>query len=263
MGAPRLRYEHVRTLLQLVGESHELAGDPAAQARHLLDRMRSIMHATIVAHCHIDDFWSGGQGDLVQANCVSSGASDHRGCLAYYGDHGTASDPFAARISEVYTAGATLAVRRKDILDNQTWHRSPFYNEVHVPAHIGDVLYSVRSRGQPRKISAVGLIRGTGDRPFDDDERAFIQVFHAEVFSKLERSEHGSPSARVNAHRLPPREHETLRCLLGGMSEKQVATHLGLSQHTIHHYVKSLYRRMGISSRSELLARYIDPTKAQ
>jgi DNA-binding CsgD family transcriptional regulator len=56
---------------------------------------------------------------------------------------------------------------------------------------------------------------------------------------------------------LSPRMEETLRHLLDGDSEKQVARKLELSQHTIHVYVKAIYRRFGVSSRGELLARHL------
>lgn len=56
---------------------------------------------------------------------------------------------------------------------------------------------------------------------------------------------------------LSPRQEQTLRHLLGGDSEKQVARKLELSQHTVHVYVKAIYRRFGVSSRAELLAKHL------
>jgi DNA-binding CsgD family transcriptional regulator len=56
---------------------------------------------------------------------------------------------------------------------------------------------------------------------------------------------------------LSPRLEQTLRHLLGGDSEKQVARKLALSQHTVHVYVKALYRRFEVSSRAELLAKHL------
>lgn len=50
---------------------------------------------------------------------------------------------------------------------------------------------------------------------------------------------------------------QTLAALLQGCSEKQVAFQLGLSRHTVHIYVKSLYRHFNVSSRGELLARFV------
>jgi DNA-binding CsgD family transcriptional regulator len=50
---------------------------------------------------------------------------------------------------------------------------------------------------------------------------------------------------------------QTLQRLLIGDSEKQIAAHLGVSRHTVHVYVKALYKGFGVSSRGELLALFI------
>lgn len=62
-----------------------------------------------------------------------------------------------------------------------------------------------------------------------------------------------SPSAMS----LAPRARQTLELLFGGLSEKQIASILQLSHNTVHHYVKSIHRHFGVSSRSELLARWV------
>ena len=66
-----------------------------------------------------------------------------------------------------------------------------------------------------------------------------------------------TPKQVDNDDGLSPRMEQTLRWLLGGDSEKQVAAKLGLSPHTVHVYVKAIYRRYGVSSRGELLARWV------
>jgi DNA-binding NarL/FixJ family response regulator len=60
---------------------------------------------------------------------------------------------------------------------------------------------------------------------------------------------------------LPPREVTVLRLLLSGAAEKQMARTCELSVHTIHSYVKALYRRFGVASRAELMALWIDQTE--
>ena len=40
-------------------------------------------------------------------------------------------------------------------------------------------------------------------------------------------------------------------------SWKQIAAHLGVSKHTVHVYVKALYRKYNVSSRGELLAKWV------
>ena len=56
---------------------------------------------------------------------------------------------------------------------------------------------------------------------------------------------------------LAPRLAQTLELLLNGASEKQAAGQMNLSRHTVHSYVKALYRVYGVSSRAELLARHL------
>ena len=66
----------------------------------------------------------------------------------------------------------------------------------------------------------------------------------------------GKPAA-VGGSGLAPRVRQTLERLLAGDSEKQIASHLGVSPHTVHVYIKSLYRRYDVCSRGELLARFV------
>jgi DNA-binding NarL/FixJ family response regulator len=61
---------------------------------------------------------------------------------------------------------------------------------------------------------------------------------------------------------LPRRVRETLLQLLQGDSEKEIATKLHISRNTVHVYVKALYRRFGVSSRGELLARFLSAGQA-
>ena len=70
------------------------------------------------------------------------------------------------------------------------------------------------------------------------------------------------PERRALAPRavsLSPRVRQTLERLLAGDSEKEIAFRLGVSPHTVHVYVKTLYRRFDVCSRGELLARFVMP----
>jgi DNA-binding CsgD family transcriptional regulator len=54
---------------------------------------------------------------------------------------------------------------------------------------------------------------------------------------------------------LPRRQHQVLQLLLlDGLSEKEAARVLGISRHTVHVYVKCLYRRFAVHSKAELYA---------
>jgi DNA-binding CsgD family transcriptional regulator len=55
--------------------------------------------------------------------------------------------------------------------------------------------------------------------------------------------------------RLPPRQQQTLQRLLAGDSEKEAARSLHISRHTLHVYVKEIYRTFQVNSRGELFAK--------
>jgi len=66
----------------------------------------------------------------------------------------------------------------------------------------------------------------------------------------------GKPAA-VAGPPLSPRQRQTLELLLAGNAEKQIAARLSISRHTVHVYVKSLYKRFAVNSRPELLAKWV------
>jgi DNA-binding NarL/FixJ family response regulator len=64
-------------------------------------------------------------------------------------------------------------------------------------------------------------------------------------------------AAQQIADGLAPRLRQTLDLLLAGDSEKRIALKLGLKPNSIHSYVKVLYRRFNVTSRGELLAKFV------
>ncbi|MPY59573.1 helix-turn-helix transcriptional regulator [Streptomyces spongiae] len=49
------------------------------------------------------------------------------------------------------------------------------------------------------------------------------------------------------------RERQVIEYLLDGSAAKQIARHLDVSLHTVHDHLKSVYRKLGVSGRAELL----------
>ncbi|MSQ94184.1 MAG: FHA domain-containing protein [Gemmataceae bacterium] len=74
---------------------------------------------------------------------------------------------------------------------------------------------------------------------------------------------HLKPTAQPNAlEHLSQAERSVFDHLLTGLGEKEVATVLNLSQHTIHNHTKAIYKKLGVNSRPELLAMFLpDRTK--
>ncbi len=54
---------------------------------------------------------------------------------------------------------------------------------------------------------------------------------------------------------LTPREIEVLRDVADGLTNKEIAGHLGISQHTVKFHLESLMRKLAVSSRAEAVSK--------
>lgn len=90
--------------------------------------------------------------------------------------------------------------------------------------------------------------------PFTERDRLLVDLFHAEMIWVYQPDVLLTSPSGLS---LSPRARQTLQHLLAGLSEKQIASKLQLSPNTVHHYVKSIHKHFSVSSRSELLARWV------
>jgi len=65
------------------------------------------------------------------------------------------------------------------------------------------------------------------------------------------------PATAAHLPAIAPRLRKVLSAMLSGRSEKQIAAELSLSRHTVHQYVKEIYRKVGVNSRPELMAQHL------
>jgi DNA-binding CsgD family transcriptional regulator len=202
----------VAAVFRLVLQACELGKDPAAWRRHVLTELSRQI------------------GTVHAASMVLPGPFDRGGGpLLYFvevGDCGGPSRDGRAGHGAAYCDGVPPAVRRNEQLYS------------HLPLPVFGC------------ASAFAFTRSLGDPPFSHADRRLVQLFHHEL-GRLWATpplSHG-PWDDVQ---LSPRLAETLRRLMAGDSEKQVAGHLRLSRHTVHDYVKELHRRFGATSLGEL-----------
>lgn len=66
-----------------------------------------------------------------------------------------------------------------------------------------------------------------------------------------------SDAAPVRHHFLTPMQARVLAYLRQGLSEKELAHVLAISQNTAHHHVQAIYRAFNVHSRAELMAQFI------
>jgi DNA-binding CsgD family transcriptional regulator len=54
---------------------------------------------------------------------------------------------------------------------------------------------------------------------------------------------------------LTPREHEVLALLADGISNRDIATRLNISEHTVKFHLASIFGKLGVSTRTEAVQR--------
>jgi DNA-binding NarL/FixJ family response regulator len=85
-----------------------------------------------------------------------------------------------------------------------------------------------------------------GGMPFTRQMAEQVQVY----FRQLGRNMH-------ELDLLAPREAETLRHLAEGLLYKQIADRMGISLETVRQYVKAIYTKLHVNSRTEAVVKYL------
>ena len=68
---------------------------------------------------------------------------------------------------------------------------------------------------------------------------------------------HGLGTAMSDVQHLTPREKATLAQLAEGHRYKEIADHLGISLDTVREYVRSIYGKLHVNSRTEAVVKYL------
>jgi DNA-binding NarL/FixJ family response regulator len=98
----------------------------------------------------------------------------------------------------------------------------------------------------------LALGRSSINREVHDIYRRYQVHTRAELLAVVRQARIPAETRRS----LSTRQRQTLTLLLTGLDERDIACVLGVSFHTVHHYVKTLYRVLEIQSRPELMARF-------
>jgi DNA-binding CsgD family transcriptional regulator len=104
-------------------------------------------------------------------------------------------------------------------------------------------------------FSGIGVHRFAGKPDFTERDRRIVHLIVSEI-DWLHRAgvpESGAPSAVP----LTQRQRQVLFFLLAGDSIKQVAAKLEISAHTVNDYVKLIHKYYNVSSRGELLSKFL------
>lgn len=255
----RIREQDIAALLKLANELHELAPNPVMRHEHMLRSLGKLIDARVgfSAMGRTGPPSLAGKFDLCMLVYRGWDDAKQRAAANEYFRTLLPTNPARPPLIQKSITESPATYRREELVDDDRWYRSPYVQQRHLAMGVDHAVYSAMSFDRSRLLTAMGLFRMQGDRRrFTDRERVLLRMFHSQaqwLYDCEPPTEGGSPIRVV----LSPRQKQTLRLLLGGDAEKQIATKLTLSRHTVHEHVKAIYRSIGVSSRGELLAKFL------
>lgn len=106
--------------------------------------------------------------------------------------------------------------------------------------------YLLKSTPPERLLEAIEDLQKGGSPMSSNIARKVVQAFHP------------TSDAAPLIEQLSPREQQVLNWLAEGFSYKQIASEMNLSMGTIRTYIRSMYEKLHVNSRTEAVVKYLD-----
>jgi DNA-binding CsgD family transcriptional regulator len=155
------------------------------------------------------------------------------------------SDPLLLHVRR----GPGGAVRRSDLQNDADYRQLPLFQGFY--ADLGarrQLAVSVRPEGDRRVVL---LFNRTGP-DFTHQDLAVADALRPRIAAALKRF--GPPSAR--REKVSPREADVLDLLCRGLTDRQIATRLGISPRTVDKHLEHAYVKLGVRCRVQAAARW-------
>lgn len=139
--------------------------------------------------------------------------------------------------------------------------KSVYWQRFLRPHHVVDVM-EVLLRADGHVVGAFSLLRFAPEVPFSRTEmksaNALTPLLEVALASRLRRDpalclSQAEPEAADRTARLTHREEQVARLVRNGLSNKQIARDLALAQPTVKTHLLRMFRKLGVSSRTELV----------
>ena len=253
----RLRLSEIDAVYRLVNECRELWADPTAWRQHLVCQASRLLGLTLVQYAELSLAKRGG---FPLPLCYEAAGLDQDGHMEIYLEarkvYPNKFDFFlgSKRLLRGLSIGAQRASLREELCTDRAWYRSKVYNEFRRTMNNNGNVISVVQH-QAALVTTMDANQCMDDPCPSLHTKVLLSLLHR-VIDPLVGTELATEYQRC-LHGLSPQLRITLKYLLAGNSEKEIATKLGLRLPTVHDYVGKLYRHFNVASRAELLAYFI------
>ena len=246
----RLTVDQIRVAMRTVGDCRDVGRDPAAWNLRIScffhEYLRSVFTTgfTLRIHDCVPD---------IQELHVTYWSDNrlHKRWAKFNADYRYRKYTSVQRFAEQY-AGQGMTVMRQDLIANGEWLECSERSD-RVTVRQDELMISAQPY-EEGLIHVFSINRAVDDTPFTARDKALVRLIHEELGLLFGTHLSLNLDSQALPADLSPRLQAVLICLLAGDSEKEIASRIRLSIHTVHEYVKQLYCRFGVHSRAELFA---------
>jgi DNA-binding CsgD family transcriptional regulator len=248
----RLTLREIRQVNTMIEQVGELGADPHIWRPHLMERTCLLLRARVAISMDCTNAAPDTIPRLIDPIDMGWEECDHRRLHQYFSSGEVSTDPSATSLFRAHERVRFLTVTRRALAGDREWYASPTVSEARHSANIDDFVCSSVALA-PHVLQGSIYYRDWGDTPFSARDRRLLRYVHLCVLRRLRDSSlaHRLIAAEFD---LSPRLHQTFQLLLGGDGVKTIADGLGVSLHTLNGYVKTVYRKLKVRSRLELIA---------
>ena len=143
-------------------------------------------------------------------------------------------------------------LRLLDLVPADAYEKNPYYHE-YMAKYMHHHLMTVYLVSGQQVLGLIDFIRPKKEPPFSDQEVMNLEILARFLSQRLESYKHAAPLSGEFTHALlTPKEKEVLDYVRRGYSNDEISTHLHISINTVKTHLLNLYRKTGVSNRTEL-----------
>jgi DNA-binding CsgD family transcriptional regulator len=251
-----LSEQDIRAIVRLLGEVAAIQTGQIDQKRFLLNGIMRLVGGDVWVW--IQGFFGSADRPPAAIQLLDEGWSNPEQRNWFYRSMSDEKHPNPGQAKFLAMLGEELrhlTMLTQDLAAREEFLASENYRLIHKNCGLFACVLSTYPVSSAGHYSGIGIHRVTGKPDFTERDRRILHLITSEI-DWLHRA--GVPeSPAPSAAPLTQRQRQVLFFLLAGDSVKQVAAKLELSTHTVNDYVKIIHKHYNVSSRGELLAKFM------
>lgn len=251
-----LRADDAIRIVRCVAQAGAIA-DPRRRVTVAIAEFMQVLDADFATA--VQSFIDPQTGDASFSEMIECGDLTDEGRHAYLdymqsGRHG--DDPLYAAVGEAAVRLAPtdpiVILLRQEAVPDEQWYGGTFYKSTRSRLGMDACIYAGLRGATPGEWVGSGFHRAIGKPQFTPYDLHVAKCFLLGARPLFDAFLGSPKGAATFLGALPKRQRELVVALLEGLSGKQAARRLGITESTLHTYCKRLYKALGVSGRAEL-----------